>query len=316
MNSQWKTKLDFQDNRLSPRHSNELILEQLIFQLIAGYDTDVSSNILRHDPFFQQMLEKSVLASQPTISRFWDRISDSPNALLIQLQALNQAMLDKVRIQRNATEMVLDLDSTYCDTYGDQEETAFNAHYQTTGYHPLVAFDGLTKDFLKAELRSGNTYCSTGIADFLNPLLEHYNQTVPITAILIRAESGFATPELYDLCEEKEHQYVIRLKRNARLFKIAEQFVQVGDETEWSQREEYFYSIRYRTGTWKHDRRVCIRSVRAADELIFHYEFIITNLSDAVSAEQVYQTYWKRGTMENSIKEAKIGLFVSKFRVV
>ena len=203
--------LDFQDDRLAPTHLNESILEQLIFQLIAGYDTDVSANILRHDPFFQQMLEKSALASQPTISRFWDRISESPNAL-VQLQALNQAMLDKVRIQRNATEMVLDLDSTYCDTYGDQEGTAFNTHYQTTGYHPLVAFDGLTKDFLKAELRSGNTYCSTGVADFLNPLLEHYNQTVPVSTILIRADSGFAAPELYDLCEEKEHQYVIRLK--------------------------------------------------------------------------------------------------------
>lgn len=158
-------ELHFQDSRLSPTHSNETILEQLIFQLIAGYDTDASANILRQDPFFQQMLEKSTLASQPSLSRFWDRISESPDAL-VQLQALNQAMLDKVRIQRNATEMVLDLDSTYSDTYGNQEETAFNRHYQTTGYHPLVAFDGLTKDFLKAELRSGNTYCSTGAADF------------------------------------------------------------------------------------------------------------------------------------------------------
>ena len=303
--------LDFQDDRLAPTHSNESILEQLIFQLTAGYDTDASANILRHDPFFQQMLEKSALASQPTISRFWERISESPHALM-QLQALNQVMLDKVRIQRNATEMVLDLDSTYCDTYGDQEETAFNTHYQTTGYHPLVAFDGLTKDFLKAELRSGNTYCSTGVAAFLEPLLEHYNQTVPITAILIRADSGFATPELYDLCEEKEHQYVIRLKRNSRLFKMAEQFVQVGDETEWSQREEHFYSIRYQAASWKHDRRVCIRSVRGADELIFHHEFIITNLSDTISAERVYQTYWKRGTMENFIKEAKNGFFFDK----
>ena len=176
-------ELHFQDSRFLPTHSNETILEQLIFQLIAGYDTDASANILRHDPFFQQMLEKSTLASQPSLSRFWDRISESPDALL-QLQALNQAMLDKVRIQRNATELVLDLDSTYSDTYGDQEETAFNTHYQTTGYHPLVAFDGLTEDFLK-------------------PLLEHYNQTVRITAILIRADSGFATPELYDLCKEK-----------------------------------------------------------------------------------------------------------------
>ena len=92
-------ELHFQDSRLLPTHSNETILEQLIFQLIAGYDTDASANILRHDPFFQQMLEKSTLASQPSLSRFWDRISESPDALL-QLQALNQAMLDKVRIQR------------------------------------------------------------------------------------------------------------------------------------------------------------------------------------------------------------------------
>ena len=56
--------------------------------------------------------------------------------------------------------------------------------------------------------------------DFLNPLLEHYNQALPVTAVLIRADSGFATPEIYDLCEEKKHQYVIRLNRNSRLFKL------------------------------------------------------------------------------------------------
>ena len=75
-------ELHFQDSRLSPTHSNETILEQLIFQLIAGYDTDASANILRQDPFFQQMLEKSTLASQPSLSRFWDRISESPDALV------------------------------------------------------------------------------------------------------------------------------------------------------------------------------------------------------------------------------------------
>ena len=50
--------LDFPDDRLAPTHLNESILEQLIFQLTAGYDTESSANILRHDPFFQQMLEK------------------------------------------------------------------------------------------------------------------------------------------------------------------------------------------------------------------------------------------------------------------
>ena len=46
--------------------------------------------------------------------------------------------------------------------------------------------------------------------------------------------------------------------------------------------------------------------------MIFHHEFIITNLSETISAERVYQTYWKRGTMENFIKEAKNGFFLDK----
>ena len=86
----------------------------------------------------------------------------------------------------------------------------------------------------------------------------------------------------------------------------------LGMRTELSQREEYFYSIRYQAGTWKHDRRVCIRSVREANEVIFHHEFIITNLSDVIPAERVYQSYWKRGTMENFIKEARNGFFFDK----
>lgn len=54
--------------------------------------------------------------------------------------------------------MILDLDSTHFDTYGNQEKTGFNYHYMSTGYHPLLMFDGLTGDMLKAKLRSGNVY--------------------------------------------------------------------------------------------------------------------------------------------------------------
>ena len=80
-----------------------------------------------------------------------------------------------------------------------------NAHYRTNGYHPLVAFEGLTGDFLKAELRSGNVvYTSNGIGTFVEPLFEHYNQAVPVSNILVRLDSGFATPELYAICEAYE----------------------------------------------------------------------------------------------------------------
>ncbi|EIC1657164.1 transposase [Listeria monocytogenes] len=37
---------------------------------------------------------------------------------------------------------------THSDTFGNQEKSHYNAHYQTNGYHLLVAFEGLTGHFL------------------------------------------------------------------------------------------------------------------------------------------------------------------------
>ena len=51
-------------------------------------------------------------------------------------------------------------DSTLLPTYGNQESAAFNYHYQANGYHPLLCFDGMTGNLLKAELRPGAMYCS------------------------------------------------------------------------------------------------------------------------------------------------------------
>ena len=188
-----KQYLGIEDKRLYHTHDIFSLMEQLMYQNIAGYSTDSSANLLKQDPIFKVILDKSRLVSQSSLSRFWDRISEEN---ISQLQDLSQAMIDKVRSARNTTEMIFDLDSTHSDTYGEQEKTDYNAHYQTNGYHPLVAFDGLTGEFLKAELRSGNVYTSNGVGAFMEPLFEHYNQVVPVSNILVRGDSGFATPEV------------------------------------------------------------------------------------------------------------------------
>lgn len=304
-----KQKVAFQENRAYWSHENDAILEQLIFQLIAGYSTDASANLLRQDPIFQTILAEEELASQSSISRFLGRITEGT---IHDLQDLNQALIDKARLVRNTNELIFDLDSTHSDTFGNQEQTDYNAHYQTNGYHPLVVFDGLTGDFLKAALRSGNQYTSKGVKEFLEPLFDHYKQTVPVSHILVRGDSGFATPELYELCEENESQYVIRLKNNRNLGRLAEEFVRIGEETEWEKTEVHYHSVLYQAQSWDFPRRVCIRSTREGGELLFRHEFIVTNLSENVSPKTVFQTYAKRGTMENFIKEAKHGFFFDK----
>ena len=175
-----------------------------------------------------------------------------------------------------------------------------------------MAFDGLTGDFLKAKLRSGNQYTSNGVKEFLDPLLEHYNQIVPTTDILVRGDSGFATPVIYDLCELYENQYVIRLKANNNLYRLAEQFVCIGNHHPWDEKEVYYHSVSYQAGSWANPRRVCIRSTREVGELLFRHAFIVTNFSENISAKRVFKTYNNRGIMENYIKEAKNSFFFDK----
>lgn len=299
----------FNDSRKYWTHTNHKLLKQLVLQIVAGYNTDSAANILQHDPVLQTLSIDEPLASQSSISRFYDRVVVET---ILTLQVLNQDLIDKARLVRNDTNMIIDLDSTHSDTFGHQEETAYNAHYGTNGYHPLVAFDGLTGDFLKAKLRSGNQYTSKGVKEFLEPLLAHYNQTIPTTDILVRGDSGFATPDVYDLCDLYENQYVIRLKANRNLYRLAEEFVFYDNHHPWDEKEVYYHSVSYQASSWFKPRRVCIRSTREVGELLFKHSFIVTNFSENISAKRVFETYNKRGTMENYIKEAKNSFFFDK----
>lgn len=70
--------------------------------------------------------------------------------------------------------------------------------------------------------------------------------------------------------------------------------------------------MQYQAKFWSHARRVCIQSVREADELLFQHTFIVTNLDESISPETIFELYNKRRTMENYIKEAKNGFFFDK----
>ena len=304
-----KDFVSFNENRLYWRHGNHKILKQIVLQLIAGYKADSSADILQHDPVLQTLSSEECLVSQPSISRFFNRVTEQS---IEDFQTLNQVLIDQARLVRNDTNMIIDLDSTHSDTFGNQEQADYNAHYQTNGYHPLVAFDGLTGDFLKAKLRSGNQYTSKGVKEFLEPLLNHYNQAIPTTDILVRGDSGFATPDIYELCEAYNNDYVIRLKSNRNLTRLAEELVYYDNNHPWDEKESYFHSVTYQAASWTKPRRVCIRSTREAGELLFNHAFILTSFSKNITPERIFETYNKRGTMENYIKEAKNSFYFDK----
>ncbi len=296
--------LQLKDERSFCIHQNEQLFRQKIYQLTSGYHEDDAADQLRHDPVFTQILDTPALASQPSLSRFFKRFDEQS---LDQLQVANQALLDKVHQTRQSKTLLVDLDSTHSDTYGKQEQSSYNAHYGTVGFHPLVAFDGLTGDFLKAQLRPGNVYTSNGVVDFMRPLIEHYNKNFPETTSLVRGDSGFAVPGLYELCEKESVFYIIRLKSNSILKSLAEELHPIDEIQDVTTAESYSEESIYQAASWSKPRRVIIQSTRPAGELFFTHAFFVTNLGESFSSEAIVHSYKQRGTMENFIKEAKNG---------
>lgn len=296
--------LQLKDERTYCIHENEQLLRQKIYQLIAGYQEDDAADRLTHDPVFTQVLGIHALASQPSLSRFFKRFDTQA---LDQLQTANQELLDRVHHARQSVALIFDLDSTHADTYGNQENSSYNAHYRTMGFHPLVAFDGLTGDFLKAQLRPGNVYTSNGVVDFMRPLIEHYNEVFPEKSYLVRGDSGFAVPELYELCEKESVYYIIRLKANAKLNALAEELHSTHEIRDVTVTESYVEETVYQASSWSKPRRIIIQSTRPAGELFFSHVFFVTNLGESFSPQAIVHSYKQRGTMENFIKEAKDG---------
>ena len=111
----------------------------MIYMIIGDYFEDDASDELTNDPVFKSVLEKDALASQPTVSRFFNRMDEDT---LNQFLAIARVLRRKIYSIQMPQAVILDLDSTLLDAYGRQEGRAFNFHYQSNGYHPLVCYDG------------------------------------------------------------------------------------------------------------------------------------------------------------------------------
>ncbi len=134
------------DTAMFRYHIDPENLLQMLYQTIAAYFEDDCADELTVDPVFSAILEKEKLASQPTISRFYNRMDET---ILKQFDQISQLMRRIVYLIKPPEHMLFDLDSTLLNTYGEQEGEAFNYHYQAHGYHPLLCYDGITGDLLK-----------------------------------------------------------------------------------------------------------------------------------------------------------------------
>jgi hypothetical protein len=202
------------------------------------------------------------------------------------------------------TRILLDLDGTDDPTHGEQAGSAYHAYYGQHMYHPLLIFDGDTNQLITAVLRPGNVHVSRGVVAILKRLLPVLKQRWPDVQIVVRADSGFATPALYDLCEQLEVEYSIGIAPNARLKRLgepvrAEAREQQAEGTQGKVR--HFGEAIYQAEGWTRARRVVIKA-----ELLEkgpNVRFVVTNRT--AEPGRLYDDYVDRGEAEGFIKDLK-----------
>ena len=286
-------------------HKDDKNLWQMIYQILGAYFEDDCADELTNDPVLTAVLGKKALASQPTLSRFFNRMDDTT---LHQFYDITCKLRKIVYAIQKPQLILLDLDSTLLDTFGHQEGEGFNFHYRSHGYHPLLCYDGMTGDLLKIELRDGTVYSSTGVVDFLQPLLDEFLENYSDIPLFLRGDSGFATPALYSQCETNGTSYVIRLKENQILRNLASS---IEDELiEKTKQDQVSYAVaygefEYQANSWEYPRRVVCKVEKPAGQFVHMFTFIVTNMD--ASPEELIRFYCKRGSMENFIKESKNG---------
>lgn len=289
------------------RHALLELIRQRVHQIVAGYEDCNDANWLRSDPIFKTLCDRLPesdpdLATQPTLSRLENAISKKD---LMRLSRWLLKRYARALKKRRPERILLDLDSTDDHTHGQQEFSFYHGYYRSHILHPLLIFDGETGDLVCAVLRPGNKGAAAHIVPILGRVIQSIREQLgEKVEIEIRADSGFATPKLYDFCEREGLEYEIGLSRNRRLERAVEPLLEEGlTQFQHScQKQRLFDEFPYQAKSWAHERRV-IAKVEVT-EVGINRRFVVTNRKD-LSAGQLYDHYTGRGQSENYIKAFK-----------
>src|SRR5256886_1006324 len=282
------------------------IIRFRMLMIAAGYEDGNDADTLRADPMFKLALDRlpsgEELCSQSTVAR----LENLPD--LRALLRLGRALVEQYCGSFRAVpkRIVLDIDDTFDRVHGGQQLRLFNAYYDDYGFQPIVVFDAEGR-FVTALLRPGKRPSGIEIRGFVRRLIGALRSHWPKVEILLRADSHYACPEVFDWCRKNRVDWIFGLALNAALrrhvaalekstaarFKAApgrgkvRRFAQFHDAAEsWSRVERII--ARVEVGVEGTDTR-----------------FIVTSLEGGRAKHLYQRLYCARGQAENHIKAWK-----------
>lgn len=197
--------------RLAQRNTRDSIgemLRALLYPMMLGLERLETTQRLRPNGLFQSLTGLPSYPDATSLRRFLLRVA--PRGLP-KLRARHDRFLQRLTVQpRPPTRLIFDVDSTVLVVYGTQEQARVGYNPLKRGrpsYHPLLYFEGQSKDFWHGELRPDDPHTASGALE----LLDAYLAKVPagVRLVIVRADKGFADHTLVEWLDTRRARFVI-----------------------------------------------------------------------------------------------------------
>jgi len=264
------------------RYSGGEMLLALLYPMILGLERIETTQLLRQNGVFQYLTGLHAYPNPSTLRRFLLRMA--PTALP-QLRRLHDRFLVRMTARpRPPSRLIFDVDSTVLVLYGKQEQAKIGYNPIKRGrpsYHPLLCFEGRSKDFWHGELRPGDAHTASGTLDLLAACFAKIPAGVRL--VIVRADKGFYDHKLIEWLEAHKAGFVIvaRLTSPIKSKLPGLRYVSPSRGVEVAE-------FRYQPTRWPHPYRfVVIRRLQPEEPTAqltlfklgkYHYQVLVTNL--------------------------------------
>jgi hypothetical protein len=259
---------------------------------------------LQSDSAISQVLGIEAIASQSTLSRFFDVFSQETCDLLNRLH--RQAVYSLPSLKEGYT---LDLDSwalLHEDGHQDGVKIGYTRHGLKPCHRPLIAALAESKLVVNYWLRRGDSPCANGAAQFVRQAVVGMPSHIRLG--LVRGDSGFCSADVQDTCEELGLKFVFA----AQLTQPVQRLCRHRDEL-WQSTEIDGVDVQEVEREQIGRRLVVIRQrikdrPQAGGKTLlevpgYRFQALVTNLPLSVDALGVWRYYNGRADLENRIKE-------------
>jgi hypothetical protein len=300
----------YNETRFIQRNNKYTVSEEIlsiIYPAILGLGRIETSYLLKQNGIFQYLTGLPSYPNPTTLRRYLFRMA---TAALPKLRNLHDKMLMQFScLPKQPTSIIFDLDSTVLTLYGKQELARIGYNPSKPGrvsYHPLLCFNGFTKDYWHGELRPGDTHTSTGAIEILEASFAKIPASVKTAHI--RADRGFFNHNIIETIEFYQAKFIIVAKAT-RPIKQKLSSLRYRKHTSGTESAHFYYQPH---GWQKKYRFIVIRRPLPEEQTNqlslftkgrYSYQVFVTNMTQ--TALYCWKFYNKRASVELIIKELK-----------